>query len=274
MAGDGREMPTKQERERQFHDVAFSEGTRERIWGFYDVTGASRRAFSDALLVAQPRGKEVLEFGCGLDAHSTFLAQQGARVTGIDISPVAVEEGRRHAEKQEQSRSITFEVMNAESLAFTDHTFDLVCGSAVLHHLDLTLAYGEIARVLKPGGIAVFLEPLGHNPFINAYRRRTPGLRTVDEHPLRKGDFELARNWFADVQVDYFHLATLAAIPLRRRRQFGAIVDALDKVDRRVFRLAPATQKHAWMAVLRFAGPQPLPSRTDRRPAASPRASS
>ena len=35
-----------------------------------------------------------------------------------------------------------------------------------------------------PGGLAVFMEPLGRNPLINRYRRLTLTLRTVDEYPL------------------------------------------------------------------------------------------
>ena len=67
-----------------------------------------------------------------------FMAAHGARVTGIDISPVAVEQGRSRAAAEQVSDQVTFEVMDAESLQFPDGTFDLVCGSGVLHHLDLT----------------------------------------------------------------------------------------------------------------------------------------
>jgi len=51
--------------------------------------------------------------------------------------------------------------MNAEELKFADDYFDIVCGGAILHHLDLNKALSEIARVLKPDGKAIFVEPLG-----------------------------------------------------------------------------------------------------------------
>ncbi len=248
-------METKQERERAFHDVAFSESTRERASGFYMTTRASRRAFDDALVAERLAGKRVLEYGSGASAMAFFMAAQGANVTGIDISPVAVEQGRRRAAADHVADRVAFEVMDAESLEFPDGTFDLVCGSGVLHHLDLSRAYPEIARVLQPHGAAVFVEPLGHNPLINAYRRRTPALRTVDEHPLLLRDLEQAREHFAKLELRFFHLTSLAATPFRHRRGFARLLAGLDRLDRGLFKVAPPLQRHAWMVVLRLAGP-------------------
>jgi SAM-dependent methyltransferase len=248
-------METKREREQAFHDTAFSDMTRERVWGFYKVTRASRRAFEDRVRAEGPDGKRVLEYGCGASAQAFFLAAAGARVTGIDISPVAVEQGRARAAEEGLGDQVTFQVMDAESLDFPDDAFDLVVGSAVLHHLDLAAAYREMARVLSPDGSAVFIEPLGHNPLINAYRNRTPALRTVDEHPLLLRDLEQAREHFAEVDLEFFHLASLAAIPFRERRAFPRVLGALDGLDRRLFQLAPWLQRHAWMVVMRMARP-------------------
>ena len=97
---------------------------------------------------------------------------------------MAIEQAIEHARAEGLEDRLTFRVMDAEQLEFADDSFNLVCGSGVLHHLDLNRAYAEVARVLEPTGIGVFEEPLGHNPAINAYRRRTPEMRTVDEHPL------------------------------------------------------------------------------------------
>ena len=99
------------------------------------------------------------------------------------------------------------------------------------------------------------MESLGHNPLINAYRRRTPSLRTVDEHPLLLADLEQAREQFRAVDARYFHLSSLAAIPIRRRQRFRSIVAALERLDRGLFRMAPGLQKHAWMVVLRMSDP-------------------
>jgi len=248
-------MATKQQREQAFHDAAYSESTRERVWGFYKAARASRQAFRDALAAEGLAGKRVLEYGSGASAQAFFLASHGARVTGIDISPVAVASGREHAADVGLADHVAFEVMDAESLLFEDQSFDLVCGAGILHHLDLDRAYAEIARVLVPAGAAVFVEPLGHNPLINAYRRRSPELRTPDEHPLLVGDLERARNYFRDVRFEFFHLASLAAIPFRDRPAFGKLLSGLDAFDRRLFELFPAIRRHAWMVLLRVREP-------------------
>jgi len=248
-------METKQERERAFHDVAFAESTRASVGGFYTITGSSRRAFRDCLAGEGLTGKRILEYGSGAAAEAFFLAHEGAQVVGIDISPVAVEQGRERAAREGLEDRIEFRVMDAEHLEFADQTFDIVCGSAILHHLDISLAYREIARVLRPGGAAVFVEPLGHNPVINAYRRRTPALRTEDEHPLLMRDLEQAREYFRDVDTSFFHLSSLAAIPFRERSWFPTLLSGLESLDQRLFRIAPSVQKHAWMAVIRMAKP-------------------
>jgi ubiquinone/menaquinone biosynthesis C-methylase UbiE len=250
-------MDTKQQREQEFHDKAFAEATRAPLWGIYTIADSSTRAFRDKLLAEGVEGKRVLEFGSGASVQAFFLAQHGAEVVGIDISPVAVEQGREHAIAEGLQERVTFEVMDAEQLEFPDDSFDLVCGSSVIHHLDLSRAYAEMARVLRPGGSAIFLEPLGHNPLINAYRKRTPQYRTADEHPLLLGDLDAAQGHFQAVESEYFHLSSLAAVPLRETRAFPRLVNGLDRVDRGLFRLVPGLRKHAWMVVLRFSEPVP-----------------
>jgi SAM-dependent methyltransferase len=140
--------------------------------------------------------------------------------------------------------------MDAENLQFPDASFDLVCGSGILHHLKLDQAYAEISRVLTPSGAAIFLEPLGHNPFINLYRRMTPELRSVDEHPLLLSDLELARNYFESIDTRFFHLATLAGVGARSSKHFGSVVGALDELDATLFAMIPWLRKFAWISVI------------------------
>src|SRR4051794_35093102 len=168
------EAQTKQEREREFHDHAYSEFVRERVWGFYDITASSQRCFEELVAREQPAGRRVLEFGCGLSAQAYGLAARGAHVTGIDISPVAIEKARAKAEEAGVAANTEFVLMDAEALDFAPGTFDLAVGNSVIHHLDLAKAYEGTARVLKPAGAAIFREPMGHNALINLYRRRTP----------------------------------------------------------------------------------------------------
>lgn len=242
-------------RERMFHDAAYSDARRERVSHFYRVTTASRGRFRHLCLDLARDASSVLEYGCGQGSLATDLACGSAHVTGIDISPVAIAQSAALAEEKGVATRTTFEVMDAERLGYDDASFDVVCGCAILHHLDLVASYGEVARVLRPGGRAVFLEPLGHNPAINWYRDRTPELRTPDEAPLRRVDLDLARRWFGTVEIHYFELLTLAAIPFSSLPGFRAVVNALGRADQALFKVVPSLTRHAWFAILLLGQP-------------------
>jgi SAM-dependent methyltransferase len=97
------------------------------------------------------RDKDVLEIGVGLGSDHQRFAEAGARLTGIDLTPRAIEHTkRRFALLGLQSNLSTGD---AEKLAFPDNSFDMVFSYGVIHHSPLTgLAAQEILRVLRPGG--------------------------------------------------------------------------------------------------------------------------
>lgn len=241
-------------RERDAHNKIFSEGTRKSAQKFYSIIHNSRALYEGLLRSRAPEGS-ALEYGCGMGSHSQYIARHGAaRVVGIDISDVAIANARGEAIAGGLPNA-EYHRMNAEQLDFPDNSFDLICGTAILHHLDLERAYSEIARVLRPGGLAVFMEPLGHNPLINLYRHLTPTLRTVDEHPLMMRDVTLARRYFAAVSPRYFVLQTLAAVPFHGRHYFRRLLSVLEASDAMLFRFLPFTRRYAWQVVVALEKP-------------------
>ncbi len=240
-------------REQEFHDARFGKGGPRGGTGvFYRITSESHGRHR-ALIYDDCAGKRILEYGCGPGSQAFDLARRGAKVTGIDISPVAIDIAREQA--RADGLDITFEVMDAEQTTFPDASFDLVVGGAILHHLDLDRAYAEIARLLAPGGRAVFIEPLGHNALINLYRKATPSQRTPDEHPLLRSDLAHARRRFASVNVWYYHLTSLAAAPFTKTPIFKPVLAALSALDRALLSV-PALQPYAWIAVLELGAPR------------------
>lgn len=238
------------EREQRFFDAA-PEEDRRPLGKYYDLARSSADAY-DAVLRRLARRARVLELGCGDGSSAIQLAGWGAEVEAIDISPARVEEARERAVVQGVHRA-TFHVMNAEELAFRDGTFDLVCGRAILHHLDLERVLRELVRTLKPEGRLVFIEPLGHNPAINLFRSRTPDLRTADEHPLLMSDLALVRRFCRDLELRYFHLASFAALPFRGLAWYAHVLRGLDAVDGRLLRV-PALQRYAWRVLISATG--------------------
>jgi SAM-dependent methyltransferase len=239
------------ERERAFHDDASHHEARGGRTGRFYALSAGHRRYIERLRDV-PRGAEVLEYGCGRAAVGGRLARRGVTVTGIDLSPASVERARNRIGPKQRGR-LRFLEMNAEALDFPDDSFDVVCGSGILHHLDVERAYREVARVLRPDGYALFVEPLGHNPLINLYRRRTPELRSEDEHPLELADLDAARRWFGRVDTEHHDLTVLAAGAVRR--SLPRLEAALHRVDDVLFRRLPASRRWSWTVVLRLGEP-------------------
>jgi SAM-dependent methyltransferase len=253
---------TRYDREAEFHDALVESGGRAAD-RFYAVNRSSWDYYRDLIVdearLAQARHGEarILEYGSGIGAYSSLaLAEAGFGSIGIDISPASVHAAGEAARSRFPELAIEYRTMNAEQLEFPDNSFDLVCGNGIVHHLDLGRAYAEIARVLKPDGVAVLSEPLGHNPLINLYRRLTPGQRTADEHPLRRKDIELAREFFGEVQERYFHLAVLGLTPLRSTHIFDRLLGVVDGFDRLLFETVPSARPLAWYVVLRLTRPR------------------
>ncbi len=153
------------------------------------------------------RGKTVLELGAGLGEASTWFALHGARVISTDLSGGMLAVARRVAALHDTT--ITPVQMDGAVLALADTSVDVVYGANVLHHVDQAKCLREVHRILRPGGMAVFWDPLRYNPVINVYRRIATAVRTADEHPLGVDDLRLLQQTFQRVDVRYFWLATL-----------------------------------------------------------------
>jgi len=213
--------------------------------------------FMRAWLLEHCRDASILDYCCGNGEESLFVAQHGARkVIGIDISDVSIRNCRERARDAGAENIASFQVMDAEGLEFPDNSFDFMMEYGVLHHLDLSKAMPELARVLKPGGSMVCTETLGHNLLIRLYRKLTPQLRTPweAEHILTRESFDIIRQHFGRLELHFFHLATLGAVPFRRTPVFSVMLKGLRAVDSLLLRL-PLIQWQAWQVVFKLSQP-------------------
>jgi ubiquinone/menaquinone biosynthesis C-methylase UbiE len=133
--------------------------------GWDERTGAGSPEHLAALATATPHvvgsPERVLDIGCGTGEGALFLTREfpQARVRGVDISEEMVRVAQSKVGLDPEGR-IVFKVADAADLPFETDSFDLVA------QLNMPPFFGEIARVLRPGGYAIVAASLGERtPF-------------------------------------------------------------------------------------------------------------
>jgi len=97
----------------------------------------------------------LLDVGCGGGMLAEEFARSGIEVTGIDPAPETIAAARTHASGS--GLRIRYEVGSGELLPFPEGFFDYAACCNVLEHVDdPDSVIGEIARVLRPGGLLFF----------------------------------------------------------------------------------------------------------------------
>lgn len=213
-----------------------------------DVFAEAEQCYREALGSLQDA--RVMDYGCGSGAVTEWLCMRGAEPVAFDISFRRLAEAKARCAAQ----NALFVQCAAEYLPFADGSIDAVMGKQILHHLDLDVAIPEIVRVLRPGGHAVFLEPLGHNLVLEAYRKITPQLRSPTERALRMPDIRRISSHFANAEHREFCFTSVLPSLLeglfRRRVSFEWAGAPLRSFDRWLLRAVPAIGRYYWETVM------------------------
>ena len=134
----------------------------------------------------------ALDLGCGNGVHTELLVEMGMSVTGVDISPIALQKAKSRLAASKLPQPLFVEGLLSEQ-EFADESFDLIISSGVLDYagvLETKVATSRIPNWLRPGGKAFlifaatgdFRETTVKNLDLHCYTR----LEVDDLFPSRK----------------------------------------------------------------------------------------
>jgi SAM-dependent methyltransferase len=150
-----------------------------------------------------------------------LIAGRGATLTSLDISPDLLELADRRVRLDGVGGAVTTLCGSAHHIPLPDDSVDVVWGNAILHHVDLAVTAREIHRVLKPGGRAVFTEPMRNSRALAFVRRLIP-YQAADvspfERPLRLDEVQAFAAPFSSFRSRAFRLPFVPLVALLVRR--------------------------------------------------------
>lgn len=145
---------------------------RERYRGEHPGWRPATEVFAAAVRAALPPDGRWLDLGCGRGGLVEQLPHPAARTFGIDPDWVSLQEHRLQA----LARAVAF----SDDLPFGKDTFDVVTAAWLLEHLSAPArTFAAVGRILRPGGVFIFITPNARHPlgWANRLAGRLGGLQ-------------------------------------------------------------------------------------------------
>ena len=195
-------------------------------------------------------GRRLLEIGPGRGRDSEAFARAGARLVVSDVSIRSVELARERLRRAGLGERVEAVVADAASLPFRQASFDASFSRFTIAHIPLQPLAAELARVLRPGGRALMVEPLRDNPLVRLYRRLAPtgcretAPRYVSLDELRRMASHFPGGW----RHRDLYLFSIPALVLRGTPLFGPVTALLQALERPLTMWSPL-RRFCWVVV-------------------------
>ena len=162
-----------------------------------------------------------LELGCGAGPNLLWLAQKGIRVSGVDLAANALKLARESFARAGVGDRVGELIEgSATKTPFPDGSFDGILEACVFQHLDKQQreeAFGEVRRLLKPGGVFVgYMLDAGHT----IYQKRH-----AEERPDDRGTLNLADG------TSKIHLSNIGSAHFFRREEYDHYLKGFSIID-------------------------------------------
>jgi SAM-dependent methyltransferase len=216
-------------------------------WEKLDRARPLNAYFASMIRLGDVRGRHILDAGCGDGWLSVILAKRGARVTGFDLSPHAIQLARARIAANDVAACVHVEAASFYNLPFPDGAFDAAIGQAILHHIrDKRQAAVELHRVLRPGAYAYFVEAFRGSDVLERLRLLIPVASEAPEDPdhwkdkLTYADLAAFDGRF-EVRAEEYQLLSRLGRVLHARW----FVAGLNRLDRWLLRAFPFLRRYA-----------------------------
>jgi len=196
-------------------------------------------------------GETVLDLGSGAGFDAFLAAKEvgeSGGVIGIDMTPEMLERARRNAEVGGY-RNVEFRAGRIEALPLEDDSVDVVISNCVINLVpDKAAVYGEVARVLRPGGRMVISDVVLDAPLPAAIAENVLALTGCVAGAALRQEYlhTIAAAGLTDIEVvadRCFGEIALAAIPPELLRQAEAAGIDVPEVARTVRSLTVRARK-------------------------------
>jgi 2-polyprenyl-3-methyl-5-hydroxy-6-metoxy-1,4-benzoquinol methylase len=199
-------------------------------------------------LLGDIQDKTVVDLGCGKGESLVPLAQRGASVIGVDLSPHLIE----LAEKRVATAGVNADVRvgSAYATGLPDESVDIIFCIALVHHLNISQVCHEMRRILRRTGFIVLSEPVRFSQYYDRVRKLLPSKRNISEqeHPLTRSEYDCLTTDFSVENVRYFRLPFVPLI----ERVTGHTNHLARVVSGKLIDHVPALQTYATGVVTRL----------------------
>ena len=129
----------------------------------------------------------ILDVGCGGGINIKRMSKNAKKVYGIDYSIESVKLSKEVNEQLIDEGKVEIQEGNVKNLPFDDDTFDIVTAFETVYFWpDIKECFGEVKRVLKPGGtFLIGMETNGSDNFIMKFWKHFIDMEMYNDEEIR-----------------------------------------------------------------------------------------